>query len=100
VTDGVDIQGPGASALTISGDANSDGNHDLAYYGSVSRSGDSRVFQFGTSGASGTGVTASVSGLTISGGTSGVYSKYSTFPTPHTKYSGTAAGQSSPSTAR
>jgi hypothetical protein len=97
VTGDTDIQGPGADTLTISGDANDDGVHDLAYYGSgnggsTPKSGDSRIFQFGTSAGTPAGVTASVSGLTISGGTSGVTSKYSTIGGPHNKYSGNSGG--------
>jgi hypothetical protein len=95
VTDDIDIQGPGAGALTISGDANSNGQHDLAQYGDpdVAHGGDSRIFQFGTSsGTTAAGVTASVSGLTLSGGTSGVTAKYVSFPAPHDKYTGNNGG--------
>jgi hypothetical protein len=80
VTDDLDIQGPGAEALTISGDANSNGLNDINREGA---GGDSRVFAFGTEMA---GVNAAVSDLTLSGGTSATYEKYIPFPPPNGKY--------------
>jgi hypothetical protein len=52
------IQGPGAAALTISGDANNNGAHDIGI--------DSPIFEFQGAPSQ---ITASVSGLTLSGGT-------------------------------
>jgi hypothetical protein len=97
VSEDVDFQGPGADTLTISGDADNDGAHDLAYYGTghggkTPTSGDSRIFQFGTNGTAGSGVTATISGLTLSGATSGVTTKYTSIPTPHDKYFGNDGG--------
>jgi hypothetical protein len=80
VTYDLDIQGPGAENLTISGDANGDGVNDINREGA---GGDSRIFAFGTEMA---GVNATVSDLTLSGGTSATYEKYIPFPPPNGKY--------------
>jgi hypothetical protein len=62
----VTIQGPGADQLTVSGDADQDGQHDVDL---DADGGDSPIFRFNGY----AGQTDTVSGLTLSGGTSGAF---------------------------
>src|SRR5688572_16336987 len=70
VSEPVTIRGPGARALTLSGDSDRDGNHDFSR---PDRPGDTRIFHISANPNDADAGDVRISGLTLSGGVASPY---------------------------